>query len=58
MRALLSSFAMQTHPDAIHCQLSTDTSNGSSTTVDPKGYLTDLNSMIVQSDAQIGCCPL
>ncbi|CED82474.1 pre-mrna splicing factor prp1 [Phaffia rhodozyma] len=35
-------------------QMSADTSNGSSTTVDPKGYLTDLNSMVVQSDAQIG----
>jgi pre-mRNA-processing factor 6 len=27
---------------------------GSSSTIDPKGYLTDLNSMVVQSDAQIG----
>lgn len=25
------------------------------TTVDPKGYLTDLNSVVVKSDAEIGC---
>jgi hypothetical protein len=27
------------------------------TVVDPKGYLTDLNSIVVKSDAEIGCGP-
>ncbi|WVN88097.1 uncharacterized protein L203_103297 [Cryptococcus depauperatus CBS 7841] len=33
---------------------SKDASNGSATSVDPRGYMTALNSQIVQSDAQIG----
>ena len=27
------------------------------TVVDPKGYLTDLNSIVLKSDAEIGCAP-
>ncbi|WRT66209.1 uncharacterized protein IL334_003162 [Kwoniella shivajii] len=33
---------------------SKDAANGSSTSVDPRGYMTALNSQIVQTDAQIG----
>ncbi|WVQ82167.1 hypothetical protein IAT38_004295 [Cryptococcus sp. DSM 104549] len=33
---------------------SKDASNGSSTSVDPRGYMTALNSQVVQTDAQIG----
>lgn len=35
-------------------QASKDASNGASTSVDPRGYMTALNSQILQSDAQIG----
>ncbi|WVQ99257.1 hypothetical protein IAU59_006389 [Kwoniella sp. CBS 9459] len=35
-------------------QASKDAANGSSTSVDPRGYMTALNSQIVQTDAQIG----
>ena len=35
-------------------QASKDAANGSSTSVDPRGYMTALNSQILQSDAQIG----
>ncbi|KAK8864243.1 hypothetical protein IAR55_001489 [Kwoniella newhampshirensis] len=35
-------------------QASRDAANGSSTSVDPRGYMTALNSQIVQTDAQIG----
>ncbi|WVF71630.1 hypothetical protein IAT40_006438 [Kwoniella sp. CBS 6097] len=35
-------------------QASKDATNGSSTSVDPRGYMTALNSQIVQTDAQIG----
>ncbi|KAL0250714.1 hypothetical protein I308_102897 [Cryptococcus tetragattii IND107] len=35
-------------------QATRDASNGSSTSIDPKGYMTALNSQIVQTDAQIG----
>ncbi|CAD6586897.1 MAG: hypothetical protein TREMPRED_004583 [Tremellales sp. Tagirdzhanova-0007] len=35
-------------------QASKDASNGSSTSVDPRGYMTALNSQILQTDAQIG----
>lgn len=33
---------------------SKDASNGSSTSVDPRGYMTALNSQVLQTDAQIG----
>jgi pre-mRNA-processing factor 6 len=32
----------------------TTTSSGSATSVDPKGYLTSLNSVVIKSDAEIG----
>jgi pre-mRNA-processing factor 6 len=35
-------------------QASKDAANGSSTSVDPRGYMTALNSQVLQSDAQIG----
>ena len=35
-------------------QASKDAANGSSTSVDPRGYMTALNSQILQTDAQIG----
>ncbi|WVQ77204.1 hypothetical protein IAR50_006887 [Cryptococcus sp. DSM 104548] len=35
-------------------QATKDASNGSSTSIDPRGYMTALNSQIVQTDAQIG----
>lgn len=35
-------------------QASKDATNGSSTSVDPRGYMTALNSQILQTDAQIG----
>jgi pre-mRNA-processing factor 6 len=35
-------------------QASKDATNGASTSVDPRGYMTALNSQILQSDAQIG----
>ncbi|ORY32595.1 PRP1 splicing factor, N-terminal-domain-containing protein [Naematelia encephala] len=35
-------------------QASKDATNGSSTSVDPRGYMTALNSQIIQTDAQIG----
>jgi pre-mRNA-processing factor 6 len=41
-----------------HClpisQASKDATSGSSTSVDPRGYMTALNSQILQTDAQIG----
>lgn len=35
-------------------QASGDAANGSSTSVDPRGYMTALNSQVLQTDAQIG----
>lgn len=35
-------------------QLSKDAANGGSSTIDPRGYMTALNSQVLQSDAQIG----
>jgi pre-mRNA-processing factor 6 len=35
-------------------QASKDATSGSSTSVDPRGYMTALNSQILQTDAQIG----
>lgn len=35
-------------------QASKDQANGSSTSVDPRGYMTALNSQVLQTDAQIG----
>lgn len=35
-------------------QASKDAANGSSTSVDPRGYMTALNSQVLQTDAQIG----
>ncbi|KAL1405398.1 U4/U6 x U5 tri-snRNP complex subunit Prp1 [Vanrija albida] len=35
-------------------QASADATNGSSTSIDPRGYMTALNSQVLQSDAQIG----
>ncbi|ORX36867.1 PRP1 splicing factor, N-terminal-domain-containing protein [Kockovaella imperatae] len=35
-------------------QASKDAANGSSTSIDPRGYMTALNSQILQTDAQIG----
>ncbi|EIW70840.1 hypothetical protein TREMEDRAFT_61351 [Tremella mesenterica DSM 1558] len=35
-------------------QASQDATNGSSTSIDPRGYMTALNSQILQTDAQIG----
>lgn len=35
-------------------QASRDAANGSSTSIDPRGYMTALNSQVLQTDAQIG----
>ena len=35
-------------------QASKDAANGSSTSIDPRGYMTALNSQVLQTDAQIG----
>ena len=35
-------------------QISGTTTSGTSTSVDPKGYLTSLNSVVLKSDAEIG----
>lgn len=35
-------------------QASKDATNGSSTSIDPRGYMTALNSQVLQTDAQIG----
>lgn len=35
-------------------QASKDATSGSSTSVDPRGYMTALNSQVLQTDAQIG----
>jgi pre-mRNA-processing factor 6 len=39
---------------AIKLEQMTDSASGTSTTIDPKGYLTGLDSQILKTDAEIG----